>query len=122
MNSRRQLRQSLGNSAIIIKQARSWYDLLEFYCLSLFMCFGIEDKEAEDIVGKLSTLKQEERERVKAIKNFENEVVKCEAEIAKPPPPNLGTLEQCKDDVVCIPHPIIFYCTDNFCVIRERSI
>jgi hypothetical protein len=40
-NSRRQLRQSLGNSAIIIKQARNWYDLLGFYCLSLLMCFGI---------------------------------------------------------------------------------
>ena len=87
------------------------------------MCFGIQDKEADDIVSKLSTLKQEERERIKTIKNYENEVVKCEAEIAKPPPPDLGTIEQCKDEVVCIPHRLtILDCTDNLCVIRERSI
>lgn len=48
-------------------------------------------------------MKQEEKERTKWIKNFENEIVRCEAEIAKPPPPDLGTIEQCRDDVVCVP-------------------
>ena len=71
--------------------------------LSMFTCFAIKDKEAEDIVSKLSTLKQEEKERVKSIKNYENEIIRCEAEIAKPSPPDLGTIEQCKDDTVCIP-------------------
>jgi hypothetical protein len=34
-----------------------------------------------------------------------SEIVRCEAEIAKPPPADLGTIEQlgCKEDAVCIP-------------------
>ncbi|KAF8165900.1 P-loop containing nucleoside triphosphate hydrolase protein [Crassisporium funariophilum] len=56
------------------------------------------DRDAEGIVESLSTLKQEERERVKQIKTLEHDVAKCVAELEKPPPDNLGTKEALNDE------------------------
>jgi DNA repair exonuclease SbcCD ATPase subunit len=44
-------------------------------------------------------LKKEEKERAKQIASHENEIEKLQAELAKPPPPNLATEEEIKDEI-----------------------
>jgi DNA repair exonuclease SbcCD ATPase subunit len=44
-------------------------------------------------------LKKEEKERAKQITSLETEIEKLQAELEKPPPPNLATEEQIKDEI-----------------------
>ena len=44
-------------------------------------------------------LKKEEKERVKQISSLENEIEKLQIELSKPPPANLATEEEVRDEV-----------------------
>lgn len=59
----------------------------------------MQDLESTDIVDKLVNLKKEEKERAKQITSLENEIEKLQVEIAKPPPPNLASEEEIKDEI-----------------------
>jgi predicted nucleic acid-binding Zn-ribbon protein len=59
----------------------------------------MQDVESSDIVDKLVNLKKEEKERAKQIISLENEIEKLRVELEKPPPPNLASEEEVKDEI-----------------------
>lgn len=60
---------------------------------------SLQDLESSDIVDKLVNLKKEEKERAKQITSLENEIEKLQIEVEKPPPANLATEEEIRDEV-----------------------
>ncbi|KAF8967457.1 P-loop containing nucleoside triphosphate hydrolase protein [Flammula alnicola] len=57
------------------------------------------ETESSEIVDRLASLKAEERSRIKQIEGLEKEIAKMEAELAKPPSPNLPSEDEIRADI-----------------------
>jgi len=60
---------------------------------------SLQDLESTDIVDKLVNLKKEEKERAKQISSLENEIEKLLVELDKPPPANMASEEEIKEEI-----------------------